>query len=124
MSAGIHPNHHTPAPAILVLTGWAAILVLSGHFKSLYTLVLVPSWILYGMAAASVIVLAPQAARPAASVPDHRIPLGAARYLFSWPVLLLISTLIDSPRESLLGLLIILAGVPFYLHWRKKLPAG
>jgi amino acid transporter len=30
------------------------------------------------------------------------------------------STLLKYPRESLLGLGIILAGLPFYLNWRRR----
>jgi hypothetical protein len=33
---------------------------------------------------------------------------------------LVISTLFDSPRESLMGLALIFAGLPFYFHWRKQ----
>ena len=28
-----------------------------------------------------------------------------------------------SPRESLLGLVIMATGIPFYLHWKRKLAA-
>jgi APA family basic amino acid/polyamine antiporter len=33
---------------------------------------------------------------------------------------IVISTLYNSPRESLLGLALIFAGLPFYFHWRKQ----
>jgi len=118
-AAGIHPEHHTPAPAILLLTGWAALLVLSGQFKALYTLVLVPSWILYAMAAASVIVLRRKRrdlVRPYRTIGYPFVPI----VFVAVAILLLISTLLDSPRESLLGLLIIAAGIPFYLHWHRR----
>jgi hypothetical protein len=29
--------------------------------------------------------------------------------------------LMDKPRESLLGLVIIAAGLPFYFHWKRRL---
>jgi hypothetical protein len=35
-------------------------------------------------------------------------------------VILLGATLVQSPRESLLGLGIIVIGVPFYRHWRNS----
>jgi APA family basic amino acid/polyamine antiporter len=33
---------------------------------------------------------------------------------------LVISTLFHSPRESMLGLALIFAGLPFYYHWAKR----
>jgi APA family basic amino acid/polyamine antiporter len=30
------------------------------------------------------------------------------------------STLIHSPRESMMGLVLIFSGVPFYLHWKTR----
>jgi APA family basic amino acid/polyamine antiporter len=33
---------------------------------------------------------------------------------------LVLSTIISSPRESLLGLAMISAGLPFYFHWKRK----
>jgi basic amino acid/polyamine antiporter, APA family len=118
-AAAIHPEYHTPAPAILMLTAWAALLVLSGQFRALYTLVLVPSWILYAMAAASVIILRrkrPDLERPYRTIGYPLVPI----VFVAVAIVLLLSTLIDAPRESLLGLLIMAAGVPFYLHWRRR----
>jgi APA family basic amino acid/polyamine antiporter len=34
--------------------------------------------------------------------------------------LLVISTLADSPGESLKGLFIVLAGIPFYYYWKRR----
>jgi hypothetical protein len=35
-------------------------------------------------------------------------------------ILLLGATLVQSPRESLLGLSVIIIGVPFYRRWRNS----
>jgi APA family basic amino acid/polyamine antiporter len=35
-------------------------------------------------------------------------------------IALLGSTLIQSPRESIIGLALMAAGIPFYLYWRKR----
>jgi basic amino acid/polyamine antiporter, APA family len=118
-AAGIHPVHHTPANAILLLTAWAALLVLSGQFRALYTLVLVPSWILYAMSAASVIVLRhkrPDMPRPYKTLGYPYVPIAFVVVAAG----LLVSTLLDAPRESLLGLLIMAAGVPFYVYWHRR----
>ena len=33
---------------------------------------------------------------------------------------LVISTLFNSPRESLMGLVLVLIGLPFYYYWAKR----
>ena len=116
--ARVHPKFHTPGVSILALSAWSAVLVLSGRYEDLFTYVIFASWILYGMAAASVIVLRrkrPDLPRPYRTIGYPTVPvlfvLVAAALIFS--------TLRQSPRESLMGIVIILAGLPFYLHWRR-----
>ena len=36
---------------------------------------------------------------------------------------LVISTLLKSPRESLLGLALVSLGLPFYFYWKRRRPA-
>ena len=55
--AKVHPTYSTPSNSILLLSVWSSVLVLTGRYEELYTLVIFPSWILYAMATASVIVL-------------------------------------------------------------------
>lgn len=115
----VHPVYRTPGISILALNGWAAVLVLSGRFKELYTYVIFASWILYGMTAAAVLVLRrkrPELARPYRTLGYPWVPV-----LFVLGALcVVLFTLRQSPRESLLGLGLILAGLPFYFHWRRR----
>jgi basic amino acid/polyamine antiporter, APA family len=118
--AWVHPQFRTPGISIVTLTVWASVLiVLSGGYKELFTYVIFASWILYGMATAAVIVLRkkrPELPRPYRTLGYPFVPL-----LFVLvATLLVMSTLVDSPRESLKGLLIVLAGVPFYYYWKNR----
>lgn len=114
----VHPKRHTPGFSILALSAWSSVLVLSGRYEQLLTMVIFPSWILYGMAAAAVIVL--RRKRPDLKRPYKTLgyPVVPALFVFV-ACLLLVITLRNSPRESGLGLVIIAAGVPFYLRWRR-----
>ncbi len=116
----VHPRWCTPSNAILAMCGWSALLVLSGRYEQLFTYVIFSTWILYGMATASVIVLRrkrPDLPRPYRTLGYPFIPV-----LFVLvAVALLASTLRSSPRESLMGIGIIVAGLPFYFHWKRKL---
>jgi APA family basic amino acid/polyamine antiporter len=118
--SGIHPRFHTPGFSILALSGWAALLVLSGRYDQLLTMVIFPSWILYGMATAAVIVLRHR--RPGLARPYRTIGYPVVPALFVLVAMFLLGyTLHNSPRESVLGLLLIIAGIPFYFFWKKQL---
>lgn len=115
----VNPRYHTPGVSILALSLWSALLVLSGRYEQLFTYVIFASWILYGMTAASVVVLRwkrPELVRPYRTVGYPVLPvlfvLGAGCVVFF--------TLRQSPRESILGLALILLGFPFYLHWKRR----
>jgi basic amino acid/polyamine antiporter, APA family len=117
--AWVHPKFATPGASILALSGWAMLLVLSGRYEQLYTYVIFASWILYAMAAASVIVL--RFRRPEAPRPYKALGYPVVPVLFVLvAVCLIVSTLVESPRESLLGLTLIFAGLPFYFYWKRS----
>ncbi|MBZ5726669.1 MAG: amino acid permease [Acidobacteriia bacterium] len=115
----VHPRHHTPSVSILALSAWAALLVLSGKYDDLFNLVIFASWILYGMTAAAVLVLRkkrPDLARPYRTVGYPLVPV----LFIIGAFVLILSTAFDRPRESLMGIALILLGLPFYSYWRKK----
>ncbi len=115
--ARIHPRYETPANAIWMLSIWAAVLTLTGGYEHLITMAMFAAWILFAMAVASVIVLRRKH-------PEWPRPYRLAGYPWTALVFVLvavafvINTLFESPRSSLLGLGLVLAGLPVYL-WRK-----
>jgi APA family basic amino acid/polyamine antiporter len=114
----VNAAYHTPGVSILALSAWSALLVLSGRYEQLFTYVIFASWILYGMTTAAVIVL--RRKRPDLPRPYKTLAYPVLPVLFVLVAIsLVLSTLFDSPRESLLGLAIIFLGLPFYFHWRR-----
>ena len=118
-AARVHPVFRTPGVSILMMSGWAAVLVLSGKYDDLFNFVIFGSWILYAMAAASVFVLRakrPDLVRPYKTLGYPVIPvlflIGAAA--------LELSTLRDRPTQSLTGIALILLGLPFYFFWKRR----
>jgi APA family basic amino acid/polyamine antiporter len=108
-----------PGISIFGLSAWSCVLVLSGRYDELYTCVIFASWILYGMAAASVIVLRrtqPDMPRPYRTLGYPLVPM----VFVLVAALLIFYTLRDSPRESILGLGLIAIGLPFYFHWNRQ----
>jgi APA family basic amino acid/polyamine antiporter len=117
--AKVNAAYHTPGVSILALSAWSALLVLSGRYEQLFTYVIFASWILYGMTTAAVIVLRHK--RPDLPRPYKTLAYPVLPVLFVLvAILLVLSTLFDSPRESLLGLGFIFLGLPFYFHWKHR----
>jgi basic amino acid/polyamine antiporter, APA family len=117
--AHVHPVHRTPSVSILALSAWASVLVLSGRYDQLYTYVIFASAILYGMATASVIVLRykrPEMPRPYRTFGYPFVPIAFVVAI----ACLVASTLVKSPRESLMGLGLIALGLPFYFYWARR----
>ena len=117
--AEVHPKWRTPAFALIGQAVWAGILTLSGRYDQLYTYVIFASAILYGMATASVIVLRfrrPDMPRPYRTLGYPVVPIAFVLGI----ACLIASTLRSSPRESVLGLLLIALGLPFYFYWKKR----
>ena len=94
-------------------------LVLSGKYDDLFNLVIFASWILYGMTAAAVLVLRrkrPDLYRPYRTIGYPFVPILFVIGAF----VLILSTAFDRPRESLIGIGLIVLGLPFYFYWRKR----
>ncbi len=118
--ARVHPAFHTPGISILGLSAWAAIVVLSGRYDQLLTFVIFASWLLYGMTTAAVFVL--RRKRPDLDRPYKTFGYPVVPALFVIAALLIeVVTLMNSPRESVLGIVLIAAGLPFYFFWKRRI---
>ena len=118
--AEVHPKYHTPAKSLVVQCAWACLLTLSGTFDQLFTYVMFAGWIFYALGAAGVFILRrkfPRTDRPY-SVPGYPwVPIlfviVAAGFV--------INTLISNTADSMVGLLLLVLGVPFYLYWKRTM---
>ena len=117
--AEVHPKFGTPAFAIIASCAWAAVLAWSGTFEQLLTYVVFVGWIFYALGAAAVIVL--RRTRPDAERP-FRVPG------YPWtPILFVLSAIAivgnaiyAQPKEALIGLGVVFAGVPAYWFYNRK----
>jgi len=120
-AARVHPAFHTPGVSIMMLTGWSCLLVLSGKYDDLYNFVIFGSWILYAMATASVFVL--RRKRPDLPRPYKTLGYPIVPGLFlAGAAVLEVRTLIDKPRQAILGIVLMLLGLPLYFYWKKRAP--
>jgi APA family basic amino acid/polyamine antiporter len=116
--AKIHPRYQTPANAIWALAIWAGLLTLTGGYEHLITMSSFANWIFFTMVVSSVMVLR-------RTHPEWDRPYRVAGYPFTVIVFVVVSavfvinTLVGAPASSLMGLGLLLLGVPFYLRRRR-----
>jgi len=116
---GIHPKYLTPGRALIFQGVLASIMALSGTFEELTNLFIFSTWIFYGLAVVAVFRLRrkePQLDRPYRCWGYPWVPglfvLGA--------LALTVNLWLVRPGRSTVGLLLILAGLPFYRHWQRR----
>lgn len=111
----IHPKFKTPHKAIIMQMFWCIALIITGSFDMLTEMLVFVAFIFYGCGAFGVIVLRrkmPETQRPF-KVPLYPIiPLVFA--LFS--LILVITTIYESPGKSCIGLGLVLLGLPIYKY--------
>jgi APA family basic amino acid/polyamine antiporter len=114
----IHPRFRTPYKAIVLQAVWSSVLVATGTYRILFTRVVFTEWIFFGLMAIGLIRLR----KRNTPIRRHRITG------YPWvPVLfslssfaIVINQLATRPGESLIGLSLVLTGLPVYYFWRKK----
>jgi basic amino acid/polyamine antiporter, APA family len=118
--ADVHPRFHTPSAAIVVQAVMAVILLLGGGaFKDFFSLAIFAEWLFYMIAASTIFVFRvrePNANRPYRS---WGYPVVPALFILAAAVLLYF-TYTENIRNSLIGTLVILAGIPVYLYFARQ----
>jgi basic amino acid/polyamine antiporter, APA family len=109
----LHPRFGTPARAVAVQVAVASVLVAFGAFQEIVAYFVFVTVAFVGLTVAGVYVIdrGPSSARPALRVPGY--PVTPAVYLvLTLAVLGLLAS--GGPRQALVGLLVVAAGVPVY----------
>jgi APA family basic amino acid/polyamine antiporter len=131
--ADVHPAYRTPGPSLVVQGAWSSILVLSGTFDQLTDMLIFVSWIFYAMGAFGVFVLR---RKMADAVRPYRVwgyPVIPALFVVFAAVFVGFTVYNDIAMyargevpiiNSLMGLLLVVIGIPFYVFWRRKAAGG
>lgn len=114
-------KNNVPSNSLLWQGVWASVLVLSGTFDQLTDMVIFAVFIFYGATTLGVFILRrkmPDAHRP------YKVwgyPLVPAIFIL-FCIGLFVNTIVARPREAIIGMILILLGIPVYywLNWRHR----
>ncbi|NWG12297.1 MAG: amino acid permease [Acidobacteria bacterium] len=116
-AAAIHARYRTPHVAIVVTCGWSALLTMTGTYEQLYTYVVFTALLFY--AAGGLAIFRLRQTRPATPRPYRCWGYPVTPLIFVISTLaLVVSTLLERPVESLVGIAIVATGLPVY--FRRK----
>jgi APA family basic amino acid/polyamine antiporter len=113
----VHPRHRTPYLAIVVQAIWSSLLVLTGTYGVIVSRVVYTEWIFFGALALGTIALRRS--------PGYAATFRAAGFpivpvLFALVCLaIVVNQIVADPRESLIGLGLVIVGLPIYYLWRR-----
>jgi APA family basic amino acid/polyamine antiporter len=115
----VHESYHTPSIAIVWQAIWSALLCLTGSYEQLFTYVMFAVLLFYVVTVVSIFVLRKK--RPNADRPYRAWGYPVVPAIFALVMLLImVNTLIERPVESILGTILIIAGLPVYYRRQKK----
>ena len=113
---------HVPALAIVLQSAWTIVVALSGRYEQILNYVVSMDFLFFGLTGASLFVFRHRQRREAGQGTGYRTPghpvTTAIFVLISW--LVVINTIYKYPRNTLLGFVLLLLGVPVYAFWAAK----
>jgi APA family basic amino acid/polyamine antiporter len=120
--ARLHPRYRTPAAAIVAESAWAIVLTLTGTFAQLVDYVSFGDWIFFGLTVAGLArIRAADGAMPTVRpkgllVPGY--PWTPAFFVLA-ALLVVVSSVLESPRNAAIGTGLLLLGVPVFRWWTR-----
>ena len=120
--AWVHPKTRVPVVAIVLQSVWTMVIALSGRYEQILNYVVATDFIFFGLSATCLFVFRRrdrQAGRPWSGyrVPGH--PFTTLAFVaVSW--LVVGNTIFRYPKDSLIGIAIVLSGIPVYFLWGRR----
>ena len=112
----VHPRFKTPHLSLLYTMIMSCLLLLSGTFETLTDMVIFTSFLFFGLLSIAVIKMKRNGTIKVKIVGYPVIPIAFLVFCLA----LSINTIWVHPKQSLIGLLLILIGLPFYYYFKKE----
>ena len=118
--AWVSPRTQAPVVAVVLQGALSLLIALTGTYEQILSYVVAVDWVFFGLTAGTIFLFrrhGGSADDGAARIPGH--PLTTALFIAA-AALIVISTVLDAPADSAVGLGIMLTGLPVYLLWRRR----
>jgi len=115
----VSPRTHVPIRSLVVLGIWSGVLTLSGSYDTLTDSAIFALTLFYAFVAGSVFIFRrrlPDAPRPYRTWGYPVVPI-LFLVVTAW---LILTTIWNTPKQSAIGLGLILVGLPVYLIWSRR----
>jgi APA family basic amino acid/polyamine antiporter len=120
--ARVNARTHVPVVAIVLQGALAIVIALSGRYDQILNYVVSADWIFFTLTAGTVFALRQRDAAAGRSATDFPIP----GHPYTTTAFIIVSALVVSvviaryPQNTLIGLALLLLGVPAYFLWRRR----
>lgn len=121
--AQVHPRFGTPSRSLALQCVWGCILAASGTFEQLFSYVIFASWLFYALTVMAVFVMRRKRSLPEDAYRTPGYPVTPLVFI-AFALALVGNAFATALVDSLIGLGIILAGVPAYLWFARRQRAG
>ena len=121
--AKLHPRFRTPVNAIVFQAVVAVTLILWGTYGQLLDWVVFADWIFFGTTALTLVVFRRRDAKAGVADTGYRAPfypVSVALFVLA-AAYVVFGSIASNPRNALNGVLLLAAGVPVYLFWKRRL---
>ena len=115
-AASIHPRHRTPHMALLYTMIWSCVLVVSGTFDMLTDMVVFATFLFYGLLAAATLKMKRNGIIKVKVTGYPYVQVFIILFSFT----LLVNTVLSQPKQTLIGIGLILSGLPLYFYFNKR----
>ena len=118
----IHPKTHVPVVAIILQGVIATVITLSGTYEQILSYVVSVDFIFFGLTGLALFIFRHRHAAVGGGAPHFRAPghpITTGLFTIAcWVVVA--STIAKAPRDSAIGLGLLLLGIPAYAFWRAR----
>jgi basic amino acid/polyamine antiporter, APA family len=121
--AWLDPRTRVPVVAIVVQSVWTIVIALTGRYEQILNYVIAMDFLFFGLTATTIFVFRRRVGRGEMNASDgYRMPghpVSTAMFVaICWWVVA--NTIYRYPRNSLIGFVLLLAGIPVYWFWSRR----
>jgi APA family basic amino acid/polyamine antiporter len=121
--AWLDPRTRVPVIAIVLQSVWTMVIALSGRYEQILNYVIAMDFLFFGLTATTIFVFRRRAARGTMNssagyrIPGHPVTTVVFVAICWWVVM---NTIYRYPQNSLIGFVLLLAGIPVYWFWSRR----